>query len=151
MLITDATKDEVLTELKRYAKTLEAIHDRRNADKSKTKSELQLVADVYQTVRDKTAANKSIRIEVSEKELNGGPGKIIGLLLREYEIVANVFFGYQCSVYAKEKCEAIVRDAVIRRLFLTGFANDKIIVYLSVLDDCFGEMYRLDFATELLN
>lgn len=151
MLITDATKDEVMKELAHYAEMLATILSGRSSDKGKNKAELEAVAEAYTTVRDKTVEGKCIRIEISEKELDGGPGKLLRLILRENETVANVFFGYQCSVYAKGKCETIAKDADIRHLFLTNIATDKIIFYLSVLDDRFGEMYRLDFATDLLN
>lgn len=141
MQILAATKTDVIQRLAAYAATL-------NGGRVKKKV-YDSVARVYKMLSDQTQETARY-IECSEAEIE--------ILLREYvqpifdenNIVVTVYLSRQTSVYAKQKVENAVRDAVAAYVFPSTLDDDRIIICLSYLSAAAGELYDIDYAANLL-
>lgn len=142
MLVLRATKTDVIRQLEKYSAAL-------NGGKVK-KSVFKTISDAYEVLNNSTI-EKARYIELEEKEVEDIFTEYFHPLSMKNNIVASVYFGRSVSVYAKQKIESALQNAVADYTFPTIFSGDKIMIYLSYLDAACGELYDVDYALNLLN
>lgn len=142
MLILKATKSDVIRQLEGYSAVLNSGHVK--------KSLFEKISGIYRTLREKTT-EEARYIEIDEKEIDNVFAEYLCPLITKNNLIISVYLGHRVSVYAKQKIENALKDAVAVYTLPTTLSTDKIIIYLSYLDGVNSEMYDIDFATNLLN
>ena len=141
MLISKATKNEVIDYLKGYASGL-------NSGRV-TRSVWCSIDSVYRIIRDHTLKD-AWHIELDQKETDDFPEEFLSPVIMGNNLVVTVFLGGETSVYTVGRLKEGFRNAARLYFFPTDQPTDKTCVYFSVLDDGARVLYDTDYALRLL-
>ncbi len=140
MLILKAAKRDVIRHLEQYSAALGGRVKRGVYEK---------ISGVYHTLRDSTTSEARY-LEIDENEIDSVFAEYLRPIIVKNNLVVCVYMGRQTSVYAKQKIEAALKNAVAIYTFPTTWETDKIIIWISWLNAVSSEVYDVDFAASLL-
>lgn len=142
MLILQTDKNNVIRQLERYSASLNGGHVKQNVYKK--------IAEVYQILKSKTT-NNARYIEAKEQEIDNVLTEYLSYMCKRQNLTACVYLGRHTSVYARERIESALNNMVAVYSFPAAYETDRIIIYISFLNNTCGEQYDIDYGMSLLH
>lgn len=142
MLILQTDKNNAIRQLERYSASLNGGRVKQNVYKK--------IAEVYQIIQNRTT-NSARYIEAKEQEIDNVLTEYLSYMCKSQNLTACVYLGRRTSVYAREKIENALNNMVAVYSFPAAYETDRIIIYVSFINNTCGELYDIDYGMSLLN